>query len=133
MKQKYTPIFYCSFGTKEEQQKQIKKFFGNSKLKEIYLSLENVDIIKSEIEEKLPNANYEYGIGGFMYSVLVSDSKNALYILKSIIKNNNLESKFTIKNNAVVSKDLIYAEQPIWMGISGNKYEQKIEDGGLSL
>ncbi len=133
MKEKYIPVFYCTFGTKEEKQEQIKKFFGNTKLKEIYLPLEEVDKVKRDIEEKLPNAKYEYGMGGFMYSVIVSDSRNALNTLKYIIKNNNLGNKFIIKNNAVVSKDLIYAEAPVWMGLPGNKYEQKIEGNGLLM
>ena len=131
MKEKYLPVFYSSFGTDEEQQEQIKKFFGNAKLKEVYLDWKEIYKVKNELEEKFPNSKYDYGMGGFMYSVLSSERKNALTEIKSIIKNHNLESKFTIKNNAIVSKDLIYAEKPIWMGLSQNKYEQKLEENEL--
>lgn len=128
MKEKYLPVFYSSFGTEEEQQEQIKKFFGNAKLKEVNLLDNEISKLSKKIEEKLPTAKYDYGMGGFMYSVLSSERKNALTELISIIKSNNLENKFTIKNNAIVSKDLIYAEKPLWMGLSQNKYEQKLEE-----
>lgn len=133
MKEKYLPVFYSSFGTEEEQQEQIKKFFGNAKLKEVNLLDNEISKLSKEIEEKLSTAKYDYGMGGFMYSVLSSERENALTELKSIIKNNNLESKFTITNNAIVSKDLIYAESPLWMELPQNKYEQKLEENELSM
>ena len=133
MKDKFIPVLYSSFGTDDEQLEQIKDIFGQKKLDEIYLEYSNVYELTKEFKKKFPNANYDYGMGGFVYSVLPAEKEAAIIELKNIIKDLNLQNKYTIKNKKIISNDLIYAEQPIWMSLPENKYEKKLREHDFTI
>ena len=133
MKDNFIPLLYSSFGTEDEQAEQITAMFGKSILKKVYLDYHKAWKISEEFKKIFPNAQYDYGMGGFVYSVLSTDKERAIIELKNIIKNNNLDDKYVIKNKKFISKDLLYSEPVLWMCLPENKYEKKLRENDLTM